>query len=50
MPKYIAYCKNFLDEKWYLYNENDIKLIQNNNENLILDGQKALLLIYKKIL
>ena len=49
-PKYIAYCKNFLDEKWYLYNENDIKLIQNNNENLILDGQKALLLIYKKIL
>ena len=48
-PRYTAYFKNFLDEKWYLYNENEIKLIQNDNQNLILDGQKALLLIYKKI-
>ena len=46
-PKYIAYCNNFLDGKWYLYSENEIKLIQ--NENQILDGQKALLLIYKML-
>lgn len=45
--KYKAYCKNFLDEKWYEYgDEENIKLVIDEEE--FLDSENALLLIYKK--
>ena len=46
--EYNAYCKNFFDNKWYVYNNKNVKM--ENNENEIFNGHKALLLIYKKII
>lgn len=45
--EYNLYCKNFVDNKWYVYNRNNVNI--ENNENEIYNGQKALLLIYKKL-
>ena len=42
-----VFCKNCYDNRWYSYNDENKKLIENENE--IIDGKKALLLIYKKI-
>ena len=42
-----VFCKNCYDNRWYSYNDENKKLIE--NENKIIDGKKALLLIYKKI-
>ena len=41
-----VFCKNCYDNRWYSYNDENKKLIE--NENKIIDGKKALLLIYKK--
>ena len=45
--EYNLYCKNFVDNKWYVYNKRDVHL--ENNEKEIFNGQKALILIYKKV-
>ena len=42
-----VFCKNCYDNRWYSYNDENKKLIENENE--IIDGKKTLLLIYKKI-
>ena len=42
-----VFCKNCYDNRWYSYNDENKKLIENENE--IIDGKKVLLLIYKKI-
>ena len=42
-----VFCKNCYDNRWYSYNDENKKLIENENE--IINGKKALLLIYKKI-
>ena len=44
---YNFYCKNFNNKNWYIYNKNGVKLVENKND--ILDGNKALLLVYKRI-
>ena len=44
---YNLYCKNFNNNIWYIYNRNGINLVENKND--ILDGNKALLLVYKRI-
>ena len=44
---YNFYCKNFNNDIWYIYNKNGVKLVENKND--ILDGNKALLLVYKRI-
>ena len=41
-----VFCKNCYDNRWYSYNDENKKLIENENE--IINGKKALLLIYKK--
>lgn len=43
---YNVYCKSFSDNKWYKYDENNEKVLSDEKE--IFDGQKALLLIYKR--
>ena len=49
-PKYKVYLKNFFNQKWYLYCKN-IELVEKGKEKKeILDGHKALLLVYKKII
>ena len=50
-PKYKVYLKNFFNQKWYLYCKN-IELVEKGKEKEkeILDGHKALLLVYKKII
>ena len=45
--EYNLYCKNFMNNKWYVYNKNNVKI--ENNEKEIFNGHKALLLIYKKL-
>ena len=42
-----VFCKNCYDNRWYSYNDENKKLIENENE--IIEGKKTLLLIYKKI-
>ena len=41
---YYAYYKNFVNKKWYLFNEENIELVQ--DENKIIDKENASLLIY----
>ena len=43
---YTVYCKKFFQNKWIAYSKDEIKSIQNEEE--ILNGERALLLIYKK--
>ena len=43
--KYIAYCKNFIDNNWYSYNNEQIELIK-DYKNYIFDGKYACMLIY----
>lgn len=45
--EYNAYCKNFFDHCWYVYNKEYYKNVDDYKD--IFNGQKALLLIYKKI-
>lgn len=49
-PKYKIYLKNFFNQKWYSYDQN-IEMVEKGKEKEkeILDGQKALLLVYKKV-
>lgn len=44
-PKYKVCFKNFFNQKWYSYDQN-IELIE--TKNILDDGQKTLLLVYKK--
>ena len=43
---FYGYIKNFVNEKWYLYNSKEIKFI--DNEDDVIDGENCLLLIYQK--
>ena len=43
---YKLYCKNFIDNKWYNFNN---KILKVENEKEIYDEKNALLLIYQKI-
>lgn len=43
---FYGYIKNFVNEKWYLYNSKEIKFI--DNEDDAIDGENCLLLIYQK--
>ena len=47
-PNYeiFTYFKNFIDNKWYLYNEEKIELVEKEEE--IFDNKNAIILIYKK--
>jgi hypothetical protein len=44
---YTVYCKKFFQNKWIAYSKDEIKSIKNEYE--IFNGERALLLIYKKI-
>ena len=44
--KYLALIKNFVNSKWYEYNDEEIKLV--NDANKIINKRNALLLIYQK--
>ena len=41
---YYAYYKNFVNKKWYLFNDENIELVQ--DENQIIDKENASLLMY----
>ena len=45
--KYIVYCKKLFNDNWVEYKEKEIKNVKNEND--VLDAEKILLLIYKKI-
>ena len=45
--KYTVYCKKLFQNKWIAYTIDEIKSIKNEEE--IFNGERALLLIYKKI-
>ena len=47
--KYIAYCRSFINNQWYIYynNENNIEEVQNHND--IYDNKNACILIYSKV-
>ena len=45
--QYLVYCKNFTNNAWYLYNKQDIRIVQNTNE--IFDNKNACILIYSEI-
>lgn len=44
---YYAYIKSFVNEKWYLLDDNKIELVQ--DENKVIDKENASLLIYRHI-
>ena len=41
---FVAYCKNFIDGRWYVYYNNNIEIL--NDENQLIDDKRACLLIY----
>ena len=45
--QFVAYCKSFVNKKWYLYNNQNIELVQNENE--LIDDKNTCLLIYSFI-
>ena len=45
--KYVVYCKKLFNDNWIEYNEKEIKNVKNEND--VLNAEKVLLLIYKKI-
>ena len=45
---FIAYCKNFINNNWYSYNNEQIKLVQ-DYKNQIFDEKNTHLLIYAGI-
>ena len=44
---YYAYIKSFVNKKWYLFDDNNIELVE--DENKVIDKENASLLIYKHI-
>ena len=42
---YLAYCKNYYDQKWYCFNDNSVKEI---NENEVINKQTIIVLYQKK--
>ena len=47
--EYIALLKNFIDNRWYSYNNEKIELIKDDYKNHIFDEKNSCLLIYCKI-
>ena len=45
--KFKTYSKNFNDNKWYLYTEEEITPVENEDE--IINTKNALILVYKKL-
>jgi len=45
--QFVAYYKSFVNKKWYLYNNQNIELVQNENE--LIDDKNTCLLIYSFI-
>ena len=45
--KIVTYSKNFNDNRWYLYTENNI--ISVKNEKDIFSSKNALILVYRKV-
>ena len=45
--EYKMFCKNFVNEKWYLYNDKNIK--ESNIKDAMSDGKFISLIIYKSI-
>ena len=45
--KYVAYCRSWINKKWYLYEEKNISLVKSENE--VFDDKNASLLIYSQI-
>ena len=45
--EYKMFCKNFVNEKWYLYNDTNIK--ESNIKDAMSDGKYINLIIYKNI-
>jgi hypothetical protein len=45
--QFMAYCKSFVNKKWYLYNNQNIELVLNENE--LIDDKNTCLLIYSFI-
>ena len=41
---FVAYCKSFIDGKWYIYYNNNIEIL--NNQNDLFDDKRTCLLIY----
>ena len=41
---FVAYCKSFIDNKWYIYNNNNIEIL--NDLKDLIDDKRACLLIY----
>ena len=46
--EFTAFYKNFIDNKWYLYNNQKIMLIQSDYEYYVFDEKNAYVLIYYK--
>ena len=44
---YIAYCRSFINNKWYSYYKQNISVVNNINE--IIDNKNACLLIYNEL-
>ena len=44
---YVAYCKSFINNKWYSYYKRNISSVKNTNE--IFDNKNACLLIYSEM-
>ena len=45
--KIVTYSKNFNDNRWYLYTENKISYVKNEQD--IFNGKNALILVYRKV-
>ena len=47
--EYVAFYQNYIDKRWYSFNNQRIELIQDNYKNYIIDDKDTILLIYTKI-
>ena len=47
---YTSKCKNFVDEKWYKFNDSFVDEItsSNNNENINIKSRSVMLLFYQR--
>ena len=43
---FVAYCKSFIDGKWYMYYNNNIENLENEND--LIDDKRTCLLIYSE--
>ena len=47
--EYTALYKHYIDNNWYLYNNQKIMLAQNNYKYYVFDEKNAYVLIYNQI-